>query len=154
MKGRAQPREKVIVLSPKDRRRSKLAAEIERVALLLFLEHGFSAVTVDQIADAADIANRTFFRYFASKEDLLLGDGPRIAVYLPPEFRTGVADAVGSMMPAVSGVSILPTAFLTGRVLRYFDGVQRSDEIPPMRIWERPSAASVETTNTILPGLR
>ena len=67
-------------------------------------------------------------------EDLPLGDGPRVAAYLPPEFRPGVADAVGSIMPAVSGVSILPTAFLTGRVLRYFVGVQRSDEIPPMRI--------------------
>lgn len=76
MTGSAQL-QKVTVLSPKDRRRSKLSAGIERVALSLFVKHGFSAVTVDQIADAADISKRTFFRYFASKEDLLLGDRQR-----------------------------------------------------------------------------
>ena len=87
-------------------------------------------------------------------EDLLLGDGPRVAADLAPELRPGVADVVGRMIPDMSGVSIFPTLFFIGRVLRYFVGVQRSDEIPPRRIWERPSAASVATTNTILPGLR
>ena len=74
---RAQRLEKVIELSPRDRRRTKLAAQIERAALSLFVKRGISAVTVDQIADAADISRRTFFRYFASKEDLLLGDRQR-----------------------------------------------------------------------------
>lgn len=77
MSARAQRVEKVIVLSPRDRRRTKLAAQIERIALSLFVKRGISAVTVDEIADAADISRRTFFRYFASKEDLLLGDRQR-----------------------------------------------------------------------------
>jgi len=77
MTAKAQRLEKVIVLSPRDRRRTKLAAQIERIALSLFVLRGISAVTVDEIADAADISRRTFFRYFASKEDLLLGDRQR-----------------------------------------------------------------------------
>jgi hypothetical protein len=87
-------------------------------------------------------------------EDLLVGNGLTFAAGLAPELRPGVADVVGRMIPAMSGVSIFPTLFFIGRVLRYFVGVQRSDEIPPMRIWERPSVASVATTSTTLPGLR
>jgi len=52
------------------------------------------------------------------------------------------------------GVSIFPTLFLTGRVLRFLVCVQRSDVIPPMRIFERPEATSVSTTRTTLPGLK
>jgi AcrR family transcriptional regulator len=49
-------------------------AEIERVALDQFVERGFAATTVDDIARAAGIARRTFFRYFASKNDVVWGD--------------------------------------------------------------------------------
>jgi AcrR family transcriptional regulator len=55
------------------RRRSILLNEYERVAWELFADRGFRNVTVDEVADAAGVSARTLFRYFQTKEDLLLG---------------------------------------------------------------------------------
>lgn len=49
-------------------------AELEQVALGLFLRDGFDATTVDRIAEAAGVSRRTFFRYYASKNDVVWGD--------------------------------------------------------------------------------
>lgn len=58
-------------------RRRRMADDIELVALRLFADHGVDEVTVDDIADAADISRRTFFRYFSSKDDVLYGNPER-----------------------------------------------------------------------------
>lgn len=47
---------------------------IIQAAKVLFNANGFNATTIAQIAEAAQVSERTFFRYFASKEDLLLED--------------------------------------------------------------------------------
>jgi mycofactocin system transcriptional regulator len=49
-------------------------AHISHVALELFMERGFDATTVDEIARAAGIGRRTFFRYFPSKNDVPWGE--------------------------------------------------------------------------------
>lgn len=56
------------------RRPSTSRAELERVALDLFSSRGFDETTVDDIAAAAGIGRRTFFRYYASKNDAVWGD--------------------------------------------------------------------------------
>jgi mycofactocin system transcriptional regulator len=48
--------------------------ELELVALELFAERGFEQTTVDDLAEAAGIGRRTFFRYFPSKNDVVYGD--------------------------------------------------------------------------------
>jgi TetR/AcrR family transcriptional regulator, regulator of mycofactocin system len=47
---------------------------VERAALDLFTLRGFENVTSDEVADAAGISRRTFFRYFATKADAVWGD--------------------------------------------------------------------------------
>jgi AcrR family transcriptional regulator len=61
-----------------DWRERKKAATRDRLrdcALQLFLEHGYDATTVEQIAAAAGVSHMTFFRYFPTKEDVALADG-------------------------------------------------------------------------------
>jgi mycofactocin system transcriptional regulator len=56
------------------RRRVTSRAELEQVAFDLFEQRGFEQTTVDDIASAAGIGRRTFFRYFGSKNEVPWGD--------------------------------------------------------------------------------
>ena len=55
----------------RQKRSEMMISEVAAVALRLFEERGFDAVTVDDIASAAQISVRTFYRYFPAKEDVL-----------------------------------------------------------------------------------
>jgi AcrR family transcriptional regulator len=58
----------------RERKKAKTRRTIQDHALRLFAEQGYDATTVDQIAEAAEISPSTFFRYFATKEDLVIED--------------------------------------------------------------------------------
>jgi len=57
-----------------ERQRTALRAEIVATARTLFVRDGFEATTVDRIAEAVGISRRSFFRYFGTKEDVVLSD--------------------------------------------------------------------------------
>jgi AcrR family transcriptional regulator len=58
--------------SLRDRQRAQIRADIRRAAFRLFVERGYDAVTTEEIATAAGVSPRTFFRYVPTKEELLL----------------------------------------------------------------------------------
>ena len=53
------------------RKRQQTRERLTRAAMALFRERGFEATTLDDIAAAADVSRRSFFHYFASKEDVV-----------------------------------------------------------------------------------
>jgi AcrR family transcriptional regulator len=59
--------------SVRDRRRAETGHALVRHARLLTAEVGLHGFTVEEVCDAAGVSRRTFFNYFASKEDAVLG---------------------------------------------------------------------------------
>lgn len=76
--------------------RADTRARIERAALDLFTRRGFESVTIDEVAEAAGIGRRTFFRYAATKADAVWGD-----------FAGHVARLAGLLRDSPAGSSIL-----------------------------------------------
>jgi AcrR family transcriptional regulator len=56
----------------RERKRQRTHDAVSAAAIAMFLEHGFDRVSVADVAAAADISKPTLFRYFRSKEDLVL----------------------------------------------------------------------------------
>src|SRR6266704_1872939 len=85
------------------RERKKLATRrsLRRAALDLVAERGLTNVTVEDIAEAADVSPRTFFNYFPSKEAALFGGNPGRA----DELR----DRIAHEAPGEPALSVLRT---------------------------------------------
>jgi AcrR family transcriptional regulator len=95
----------------RERKKQKTRWSIQEHALRLFREQGYEQTTVDQIAAAADISPSTFFRYFKTKEDVVVEDeyDPMLLQLIaagPPDeppipaLRRAMSTAFGQMGPA------------------------------------------------------
>ena len=92
----------------RQRKKMETRQTIRREAFRLFDEHGYAGTTTGQIAAAAEVSASTFFRYFPSKESVLLADDLSAVILStlasqPAEmapltaFRTAVHDAYAQM---------------------------------------------------------
>jgi len=70
----------------------------------LFLEHGFEATTLDDIAAAADVSRRSLFHYFGSKEEIVFST--------KADFPALVAEAIGRRPPEEPLLDMVENAFL------------------------------------------
>jgi AcrR family transcriptional regulator len=160
----------------RERKKRQTRETIVREALALFSERGYDAVTVADIAAAADISPRTFFAYFPTKEDLLFQDAPdnfaRLATRLVerPEgestvdaLRAWIAELVEEMDPAdpterARKAIIKTTPSLAARhaakisefELLLRDGVARDLGASPGDLRPRLAASAITATLTAL----
>ena len=63
-----------VAIGLRERKKLRTRALIQKEALRLFLEKGFEATTIEEIAEAAEISPSTFFNYFPTKEEVVLQD--------------------------------------------------------------------------------
>jgi len=76
---RAKPPAAARPLPLPERKRQLVRQEIARAAWLLFAQRGYEDTTVEAIARAAGVSRRSFFRYFSSKEDVVVGTSDALA---------------------------------------------------------------------------
>jgi AcrR family transcriptional regulator len=85
----------------RERKKAKTRAAIREHAMRLFDEQGYAATTVEQIAEAAEVSQSTFFRYFPTKEDVVLTD----------DYDGPVLDAMRAQPPGVHPAEAMRRAF-------------------------------------------
>ncbi|WP_069770586.1 TetR family transcriptional regulator [Streptomyces sp. LUP30] len=91
----------------RERKKQRMYQAVSEVAVRMFLERGFDAVSVAEVAAAAEISKPTLFRYFPAKEDLVLH---QIADHEQEAARVVVAGRAGGVAP----LAALRRHFLAG----------------------------------------
>ncbi|AZM49967.1 TetR family transcriptional regulator [Streptomyces sp. WAC 06738] len=121
----------------RERKKQRTRAALSEAAIALFLRHGFAAVSVAQVAEAAEVSKRTLFAYFPSKEDLV---AHRFA-----DHETDAARAVRARPPRTAPLAALREHVLRG--LRERATATGLDDRPEVRalyrmILDTPSLAA------------
>ncbi|WP_306950999.1 TetR/AcrR family transcriptional regulator [Streptomyces sp. B4I13] len=98
----------------RERKRQRMYRAVSEVAVRLFLERGFDAVSVAEVAAAAEISKPTLFRYFPTKEDLVLHQ---------------IADHEGEAARVVAGARAEGVAPLVALRRHFLDGLAAEDPV-------------------------
>ena len=88
----------------RERKKARTRAEIQRQALRLFRERGYEATTVARIAEAAEVSESTFFRYFPTKEDVVLWDEFDPLIFEAFKAQPAESDPIRALRDAIRAV--------------------------------------------------
>jgi AcrR family transcriptional regulator len=135
----------------RERKKRERRRRIEDAAVDLFERDGFEATTVEQIATAADIAPRTFFSYFETKDDVVLADyAERLDRILGELRRRPPDEAAWTALRASFAVVASDYAAEEDRIARRFAIVATTPSVLARSLqlqlgWERALAAELAT---------
>jgi AcrR family transcriptional regulator len=132
----------------RERRRQQTRERLTRAAMALFLDRGFEATTLDDIAAAADISRRSFFHYFASKEDVVFAwhEETTAALIAAVEARPANESMLTAAENAISAMArqLEPgEAIAMARLKRDNPALQARDQVKYEKL-ERALAAALE----------
>lgn len=141
--------------SIKSRKRQVVRDALSAAALELFLKHGFEAVTVEEIAQTAGVSRRTFFRYYQSKEDVMVEyldrDGERLLSELAarPLDEPPLLAIRNALIPAIEhGLAQPELVREVTRLLRETSALRRALMERRNRFEERIAALMIERLDT------
>jgi len=133
--------------SLRQRKREVVRVALSDAAEELFLSRGFERTTIEQIAHAAGVSRRTFFRYYESKEDVLVERSDRLGERLYAELaaRPGEEPPLlairNALVPAVeAGVEDRDVVRCTIRLLRETNSLRQVVMAHRNRLEERVAA--------------
>lgn len=112
----------------RERKQQQTRQRIMEAALRLFASDGYEATSVEAVAEAADVSRRSFFHYFASKDDILaswqagMPDLLRAALDAQP-------DGVSPLQMLRTALSELPAAFDREQALAINRIIRASDQL-------------------------
>jgi AcrR family transcriptional regulator len=114
----------------RERKKARTRAEIQRQALRLFRERGYEGTTVGRIAEAAEVSESTFFRYFPTKEDVVLWDEFDPLIFEAFQAQPPELGAIGALRNAIRDVMARASA-AEGAELR--ERLELLLSVPPLR---------------------
>ncbi|MEV7613763.1 TetR family transcriptional regulator [Streptomyces sp. NPDC089799] len=121
----------------RERKKQRTRDALLRAALLLFTSQGYEQTTVDEIAGAVDVSQRTFFRYFANKEE---------AAFAVQDLAESHFVAALAARPAFEG----PLEALRNAVLRTWDTIEDAlSDVVPVDLYIR-AYRMIESTPALL----
>ena len=146
------------IVGLRERKKLKTREALEQAALELFDKQGFDGTTVEEIVEACDVSPRTFFRYFPTKEALLLSDADEkcqllvTGLLVRPAGESPLRSIRESLVENLASLEHdRPRMLLQSRIMAESPGL-RTYKIERQQSWEEAIFQALRTRESAAPG--